>query len=75
MGNKVWMLYAPVEIVRGCNLESWNTYFRSSMRILFMLPIFGFFEEFSASLNVEVSVFKISMFFPAESNDNRSRMK
>jgi hypothetical protein len=45
------------------------------MRILFMLPIFGFFEEFSAFLDVEVSVLKISIFFPAENNDNRSRMR
>lgn len=67
MGNKVWMLYAPVEIVRGCNLESWNTYFRSSMRILFILPVLSFFEAFlSPFLNMDVSVFKISIFFPVE---------
>jgi hypothetical protein len=66
MGNKVWMLYASVEIVRGCNLKSWNTYFRSSMRILFMLPVLSFFGAFSAFLNVDVSVFRISTFFPAE---------
>jgi len=66
MGNKVWMLYAPVEIVRGSNLKSWNTYFRSSMRILFMLPVLSFFEAFSAFLNMDVSVFRISIFFPAE---------
>jgi hypothetical protein len=34
------------------------------MRILFMLPILGFFEAFSAFLNVDVNVFRISMFFP-----------
>jgi hypothetical protein len=67
MRNKVRMLYAPVEIVRGCNLERWDTYFRSSMRILFMLPILSFFEDFSASLDVEVSVLKISIFLPTES--------
>jgi len=66
MGNKVWMLYAPVEIVRGCNLKSWNTYFRSSMRILFMLPVLSFLEAFSVFLNMDVSVFRISIFFPAE---------
>jgi hypothetical protein len=31
-----------------------------------MLPVFGFFEAFSAFLNVDVSVFRISIFFPAE---------
>jgi hypothetical protein len=34
------------------------------MRILFMLPVFGFF--FSAPLDVEVRALKISIFFPAE---------
>jgi hypothetical protein len=69
MGDKVWMLYAPVKIVRDCNLKSrntWNTYFRSSMRILFMLFIFSFFEAFSPFFNMDVSVFRISIFFPAE---------
>ncbi len=75
MGNKVWMLYAPVETVRGCNLESWNTYFRSSMRILFMLPVLGFFEVFSAVLNVDVSVLRISIFFPAENIGNQCQMR
>ena len=75
MRNKVWMLNTPVEIVRDCNLESWNTCFRSSMRILFMLPILGFFEEFSASLGVDVSVLKISIFFPAEGIRNQCQMK
>jgi hypothetical protein len=31
-----------------------------------MLPIFSFFEEFSAPLDAEVSVLKISIFFPAK---------
>ena len=66
MGNKVWMLYAPVEIVRGCNLKSWNTYFRSSMRILFMPLVLSFFGAFLA---LDVSVFRISIFFPAENID------
>jgi len=34
------------------------------MRMLFMLLVLGFFEEECASLKVEVSVFKISIFFP-----------
>jgi hypothetical protein len=36
------------------------------MRILFMLPVLSFFEAFPAFLNMDVSVFRISIFFPAE---------
>ena len=56
------MLYASVRVVRNCNLYSWHPYFRSSIRMLFMLPILGFFEEVRESF--DVSIFKISIFFP-----------
>ena len=36
-----------------------------------MLPIFTFFEEFSAPLDVEVSVLKISIFFPEKTIGNQ----
>jgi len=64
MGNKVRVLYASVGVVRNCDLYSWNPYFRSSMRILFMLPVLGFFEEVRESPDVVVNIFKISIFFP-----------
>ena len=64
MGNKVRVLYASVGVVRNCYLYSWHPYFRSSMRILFMLPVLGFFEEVRESFGVDVSIFKISIFFP-----------
>ena len=73
MGNKVRVLNAPVEIVRDYDLESRYTYFRSSIRILFMPPVFGLFEEFWVSLDVEVSVFKISIFFPDRYIGNQSQ--
>jgi hypothetical protein len=69
------MLYAPVEIVRSRSLESRDTYFRSSMRILFMLPILSFFEDFSASLDVEVNVLKISIFLPTKKSENISNQR
>jgi hypothetical protein len=64
MGNKVRVLYASVGVVRNCALYNWNPYFRSSMRILFMLLVLGFFEELRELSDVVVSIFKISIFFP-----------
>jgi hypothetical protein len=63
-GNKVRVLYTPIGMVSDCKLESWNTYFRRSIRMLFMLLILSFFLEFLVSLDVDVSVFNISTFFP-----------
>jgi hypothetical protein len=67
-GNKVGVLYAPTDMVRDCRLENWNTYFRRSIKMLFMLPILSFFLEFLVSLDVDVSVFNISTFFPVDTS-------
>ena len=74
-GNKVRVLYAPVDTVRECSLENWDIYFRRSMRILFMLLILGFFVEFLESLDVDVNVFNISIFFPVKYLSNQCQMK